>query len=152
MFRPLAPVCVGPQLGRAGAPSTPHRRSDAKGGTIAAMTMVARRRMIALTAAYAVALQAILSSFALLAMSGRSTQEICAPVANGALPGSLPSGPDCMACPVPCGGAGLAGVESNDRCVMVRPPLSSSVALRVAPVPPRAVQRLLPPTRAPPAA
>jgi hypothetical protein len=116
------------------------------------MTMVARRRMIALTAAYAVALQAILSTFAVLAMSGRSAQEICAPVANGALPRSLPAGPDCMACPVPCGGAGLAGVAPDSRAVAVRPAPSSSVALRVAPVPLRAAQRLLPPTRAPPAA
>src|ERR1700730_18745237 len=74
------------------AAPAPHGRRGTSGGTIAAM--IARRRMIALTAAYAVALQAILSSFGLLAMAGRSAQEICGPARN--LPGSLPTGPDCM--------------------------------------------------------
>jgi hypothetical protein len=112
--------------------------------------MIARRRMIALTAAYAVALQAILSSFGLLAMAGRSAREICGPARN--LPGSLPTGPDCMmACPVPCGGAGLAGVAPDDLAVAARPAPSSSVEMRV-PVLLRAAQRLLPPPRAPPAA
>jgi len=64
------------------------------------------RRLIALTAAYAIALQAALAGVVLLAASAHATPQICAAVGHDPQSGSLPMGSDCAACPALCGGAG----------------------------------------------
>jgi hypothetical protein len=117
------------------------------------VTTIARRRLIALTVAYAVALQAVLSSFAMLTMAGHAAQGICASAASGTLPGPLlPASRECIACPILCGGMALAGIAPPDVAVPVPPPRSSGVAGGAAPWTLPAAQRLLPPPRAPPAA
>jgi hypothetical protein len=113
---------------------------------------MAARRMIALTVAYAVALQAMLSGFAVPAVTAGPAREICMPAADAAAP-PVPAAPhpmrsDCLACPAMCW-AGLAPAPrvipvglTDARSIESHPIL---VVLLTAP-------RLLPPSRAPPSA
>ena len=111
--------------------------------------------MIALTVAYAVALQAMLLGLAAPAGAFSPTGGICAPAANlapaasgtplaPALPHSMRS--DCLACPATC--AGLA--PARNAVTTPQPPIATAVSYQ-ADVRWRLVPRLLPPSRAPPA-
>jgi hypothetical protein len=127
-----------------------HGRHARQGGRITAVTKITCRRLIALAAAYAVALQAVLAGFAVLATSAPA--EICAPAGSSPPPGSIPMGPDCAACPVLCGSAGPHGM-APDTVALAAPPLPSfGIERRVAPAVPPPGQRRLPPSRGPPAA
>jgi len=111
------------------------------------------RRLIALTAAYAIALQAALAGVVLLAASAHAAApQICAAVGHDPQSGSLPMGADCAACPALCGGAGPDAVAPGGFAVAA--PAAAALALerRIVPVTLRPSQRLLPPSRAPPAA
>jgi hypothetical protein len=116
---------------------------------MAAVSKIARRRLIALTVAYAVALQTVLTGFVVLAMA--AAPEICAPAGIGPMPGSNPSGPDCAACPVSCGG-GPDGLAPDTLAVTAPPALFFGIGQPVAPAVLGAAQCGLPPCRAPPAA
>ena len=110
------------------------------------------RRLIALTAAYAIALQAALAGVVLLAPSARTAPQICAAVGHDPQSGSIPMGADCAACPALCGGPAPDAVVSGGFTIAA--PVTAALAIdrRIAPVALRPVQRLLPPSRAPPAA
>jgi len=112
------------------------------------MTATARRRLIALTAAYAVALQAVLASFVLLAMSGRPAQEICTPAGDGQ---SLPPGDACLFCPLTCTDNAFAGVAPPFHFALMAAP-ATHPDCGAAAASPCSTPRLLPPSRAPPAA
>jgi hypothetical protein len=130
---------------------------DATTGEAVELAMTARR-MIALTVAYAVALQALLSGFAVPAVATGRAAEICLPAANVAHGAPLapapapaaphPSGSDCLACSAMCG-AGLIPAPGVMPVGLTRAPSAESrptqIVLRTEP-------RLLPPSRAPPAA
>ena len=110
------------------------------------------RRLIALTAAYAIALQAALAGVVLLAPSARTAPQICAAVGHDPQSGSIPMGADCAACPALCGGAGPDAVAPGGFAVAAPAVASFAVDRRIAPVMLQRAQRLLPPSRAPPAA
>jgi hypothetical protein len=109
------------------------------------------RRMIAVTVAYAIALQALLSGVVgPVAAAGRAG-EICSPAANAALPAPAAPHPlrsDCLGCPAMCG-TGLAPAPGVKPVVLTGVPSAES---RLTQVVPRTEPRLLPPSRAPPAA
>jgi hypothetical protein len=111
------------------------------------MNMIQRRRLIALVAAYAIALQAVLSGFVALAMT--ASPDICAPAAGGTLP--APPNSDCGCCHQLCGGDAFAGVPPGDLAMAAPAPLRQADNLS-RPVAPPTPPRLLPPSRAPPAA
>jgi hypothetical protein len=110
------------------------------------------RRLIALTAAYAVALQAALAGVALLAAPAQAAApQICAAVGHDPQSGSIPSGSDCAACPALCGG-GPGGVAPGGFTVVAPGAAAFALERRIVPATPWRAQRLLPPSRAPPAA
>jgi hypothetical protein len=111
------------------------------------MTAAARRRFIALSAAYAVALQAVLASFVLLAMSVRPAQEVCTPAGDGQ---SLPPGDACLFCPLTCTDNAFAGVAPPFHFAAMAAP-AMRPACGGAPASTCSTPRLLPPARAPPA-
>jgi hypothetical protein len=111
---------------------------------VAAVTRIICRRLIALAAAYAVALQAVVASLAVLSAVGQ-VPGLCAsgtPEAPGSDHGrAVP----CIACPAACGDGGLPGVAPVAApAVRVGHPM-----LRLAE---RSAPRNLPPSLAPPSA
>jgi hypothetical protein len=107
--------------------------------------IIPRRRLIALAAAYAIALQAALSGFVLLATAGT---DLCA---AASVPAAPHSNSDCGCCPLLCGAAADLAAGSGGSPPV--PPLSSAGS------PHRHVQAalpsmrgLVPPSRAPPVA
>ena len=109
--------------------------------------MIPRRRLIALVTAYAIALQAVLSGFVALAMA--ASPDICAAAVGGTLP--APPNSDCGCCHQLCGGDAFAGVRPGD-LAMSAPGPSRRAGNLARPVAAPTPQRLLPPSRAPPAA
>ncbi len=111
------------------------------------------RRLIALTAAYAVALQAALAGVALLAAAsaGHAAPQICAAAGHDPQSDSVPMGSDCTACPAVCSGGGPDAVASGGFTVAAPAAAAFAVERRDARVAPGRGQRLLPPSRAPPA-
>jgi hypothetical protein len=107
--------------------------------------IISRRRLIALAAAYAIALQAALSGFALLTMAGT---DLCA---AASVPAPPHSSSDCGCCPLLCGAAADLAVESSGLAPAW--PLSSSGSHRDHVEAALPSQRgLVPPSRAPPVA
>lgn len=117
------------------------------------MTKTVRRRLIALSAGYAVALQAVVASYALLAMSWPSMtwqtpQGICTPAGDGQ---SLPPGGACLFCPLTCTDNAFAGVAPPFRFSALPAPATHPDCGGAA-ASPCSTPRLLPPSRAPPSA
>ena len=110
------------------------------------------RRLIALTAAYALALQAVLAGIAVWPASAHALPEVCAPAGHGPTPGPAPTGTDCVACPAVCGGAGPAGIVSGAFASTVPPVRAFGIAHGIAVAVSHPAPRLLPPTRASPPA
>jgi hypothetical protein len=115
------------------------------------VTRITHRRLIALVAAYAVALQAVLASFAVVPAAG-AMPELCAsgaPPQPGSDPGHASA---CIACTALCGDGGLAGVAPAG----IAGAALGGAAVRIAHPTPhlaeRSAPRNLPPSRAPPAA
>jgi hypothetical protein len=104
------------------------------------------RRVVVLTAAYAIALQAVMAGFAMLTLAGRPALDICSPAGNG------PSPPgDCLLCPLTCGATGLDSVAPPEVVAAPAVPMACP-ACRAPASAPCSAPRLLPPSRAPPAA
>jgi hypothetical protein len=129
------------------------QRMDAAAGEAVELVMFARR-LIALTVAYAIALQALLSGFAVPAVTAGRATDICVPAGNAprAMPPAPaaphhPSGSDCLACSTMCG----AGLPPAPGALMVGLTRGPSAESRLSQVVVRAEPRLLPPSRAPPA-
>jgi hypothetical protein len=122
---------------------------DATAGDAVELAMIARR-MIAWTVAYAVALQAMLSGFAVPALTASPAGEICAPASKAApvVPAPHPMRSDCLACPTMCG-AGLAPART---AATAAPTPTARAESHVIQAVARIAARLLPPSRAPPAA
>jgi hypothetical protein len=106
--------------------------------------IIPRRRLIALAAAYAIALQALLSGFALLTAGA----DLCAAATTPAAPHSSS---DCGCCPLLCGAA--ADLAAASVGTPPSPPLSSPDLHRdyVGMALP-SLRGLVPPSRAPPVA
>jgi hypothetical protein len=112
-----------------------------------------RRRLIALAAAYAIALQAVVAGFAVLAAAGVAMPGLCTSSVPREQPGrDAGHGLACVACPAHCGEGGPAGALP----AAVEAPVSHTASERgVRGLPQLAVQatpRERPPSRAPPAA
>jgi len=112
------------------------------------------RRLIALTVAYAVALQAMLSGFAVPAVTAGPASEICVPAADATPAGlPMPAAPhpmrsDCLGCPAMCG----TGLAPAPRVMPVGLTGAATIESRPTQVVLHTAPRLLPPSRAPPAA
>ena len=129
-------------------------RMDAAAGDAVELVMIAHR-LVALTVAYAIALHALLSGFALPAVTAGRATDICVPAGHAAraMPPAPaaphhPLGSDCLACSTMCG-AGLPPAPDAPMVGLTRGPSAES---RLRQVVVRAAPRLLPPSRAPPAA
>jgi len=111
------------------------------------------RRLIALTAAYAIALKAVLAGFALLGTGTGAAPAMCA-VADGypAAPAApVVPGLACLLTCGTCGPGGLAAALPPDLLVALLVGSSSRSACRTSGMR-CSVSRLRPPSRAPPAA
>jgi hypothetical protein len=109
------------------------------------------RRLIAVVAAYSVALQAVLASFAAVPAAG-AMPGLCA---SGAAPqpGSDPGHAfACIACTVFCGDGGLSGVAPAGIAGAERGSAAVRIAHPTLHLAERSAPRNLPPSRAPPAA
>jgi hypothetical protein len=118
---------------------------------VAAVTTM-HRRLIALAAAYAIALQAVLASFAALAAAG-AAPGLC----TSSVPQERPGGHTghtglCIACPACCGDGRPSGVPPTT--VEVPAPFAAADRgiLRPTEFDVRVTPRNRPPSRAPPAA
>jgi hypothetical protein len=127
---------------------------DAAAGEAVEWIMIARR-LIALSVAYAIALQALLSGLAVLAAPAGRAADICVPAGNAAraMPPAPaaphhPLGSDCLACSTMYG----AGLPAAPGALMVGLTRGPSTESHLSQVVVRAEPRLLPPSRAPPAA
>jgi hypothetical protein len=119
---------------------------------VGAVTMM-RRRLIALAAAYAIALQAVLASFAALAAAGAAVPGLCTSAVPQEQPGRHTGHTAlCLACPACCGDGRLSGAPPAG----VEVPAPRAMADRGAPRPEArdvpATPRNRPPSRGPPAA
>jgi hypothetical protein len=110
-----------------------------------------RRRLIALAAAYAVALQAVLASFAVLSAAG-AVPGLCA---SGAPQTPVPdpgNAQACIGCPASCGDGGPSGLTPAGASVMAFRAAVNRVEHGTLRLAERSAPRNLPPSRAPPAA
>jgi hypothetical protein len=108
-----------------------------------------RRRLIALAAAYAVALQAVVASFAVLSAVGQ-VPGLCASGAPEAPGSDHGRAVPCIACPAACGDGGLAGVAPV--AALARRAADVRVGHPMLRLAERSAPRNLPPSRAPPSA
>jgi hypothetical protein len=105
--------------------------------------------LIALAAAYAVALQAVVGSFAMLSALG-AVPGLCAPDAPRQ-PGSDPGhGPICVACPACCGDGAAPALATDDVCGPAPLVAADRVVHPQAHLAVRTALRNLPPSRGPP--
>jgi len=120
-------------------------------GMTSGVTATARRSLVAVVAAYALALQAVLASFALLAVGGPSAHELCMPAGDHgqSLP---PAGTTCLFCPLACGAQGFTGLAPAEFRFVAPAAAAPRQACDVAAAALGMAPRLLPPARAPPGA
>jgi hypothetical protein len=112
-----------------------------------------RRRLIALAAAYAIALQAVLVSFAALAAAGTAVPGLCTSSVPQERPGrDTGHAALCIACPACCGDGRLSGVPPAGVEVSLPPTAADRGTHWPAALEVRATKRSRPPSRAPPAA
>jgi hypothetical protein len=118
-------------------------------GTVTTM----RHRLIALAAAYAIALQAVVVGFAALAAAGTAVPGLCTSSAPPEQPGrNTGHAVACIACPACCSDGGLPGVPPAAVEVPAPRPAFDRGAHGVPQLAARVTPRDRPPTRAPPAA
>jgi len=114
------------------------------------VTPILRRRLVALAAAYAIALQAVVGSFAVVTAMG-AVPGLCASGASHE-PGSDPRHQGtCVVCPTCCGDGGFSGVAPGGVCVPA-PHGKADRVVRGMHLAERSAPRNLPPSRAPPTA
>jgi len=110
-----------------------------------------RHRLIALAAAYAIALQAVLASFAVLSAAG-AVPGLCA---SGAPETPVPDpghAQPCVGCPASCSDGAPPGLAPASVSVLARRAAAVRVAHGMPDLAERSAPRNLPPSRAPPAA
>jgi hypothetical protein len=110
-----------------------------------------RRRLIALAAAYAVALQAVVASFAVFSAIG-VVPALCASGATETPGSDHGHAAPCLACPAVCGAGGLPGVAPAGVSTLARRVAAVRVGYRMLRLAERSAPRNLPPSRAPPSA
>jgi hypothetical protein len=110
-----------------------------------------RRRLIALAAVYAVALQAVLASFAVLSAAG-AAPALCVSGASETPGSDHGNAAPCLACPASCGAGGLPGVAPAGSSALARRAAAVRVGYRMLRLAERSAPRNLPPSRAPPSA
>jgi hypothetical protein len=112
-----------------------------------------RRRLIALAAAYAIALQAVLVSFAALAAAGTAVPGLCTSSAPQEQPGrDTGHGALCIACPACCSDGRLSGMPPAGVEISPPPVAPDRGIHRPAALEVRVTPHSRPPPRAPPAA
>ncbi len=116
-----------------------------------AVTSNMRRRLIALAAAYAVALQVVLTSFAVIAAAG-AVPELCTSGTPGTPGSDRGHAPPCIACSALCGHGGFAGLAPAGVRLLARRAAAIRVEQGMPRLAERSAPRNLPPSRAPPAA
>jgi len=119
---------------------------------VVAVTMM-RRRLIALAAAYAIALQAVLASFAALAAAGTAVPGLCTSSAPQEQPGRHAGHTAlCLACQVCSGDGKLSGVPPAGVEVLAPLAMADRGTLRPEAREVPVTPRNRPPSRGPPAA
>jgi hypothetical protein len=108
-------------------------------------------RLIALAAAYAVALQAVLASFAVLSGVG-TVPGLCVSGASETPGSDHGHASPCLACPATCGAGGPPGVASAGVSALVPRAATVRVGYHMLRLAERSAPRNLPPPRAPPSA
>lgn len=109
------------------------------------------RRLIALCAAYVMALHVLLPGVLAAAGGDAGRQEICAARDREPAPASVPPHAGCMACPAMCQGSSLAGVAPAGFAMLMPPAMPDSVLQGGPDSMVRPIARSLPQSRAPPA-
>jgi hypothetical protein len=117
-------------------------------GTVTTM----RRRLIALAAAYAIALQAVVASFATLAGAGTPVPGLCTSAHPGQPGRDSGHAVACIACPACCSDGGLCGAPPARVEVPAPRATADRSARRLPQLEARATTRNRPPSRAPPVA
>jgi hypothetical protein len=112
-----------------------------------------RRRLIALAAAYAIALQAVVAGFAAFAAAGTAVPGLC----TSSVPREQPGHDSghviaCIACPACCSDGGLSGAPPAGAEAPAPRAVSDRAAHGLPKLEARVTPRNRPPTRAPPAA
>jgi hypothetical protein len=115
------------------------------------VTRIIYRRLIALAAAYAVALQAVVAGFAVLSAVG-AAPELCASRASDTPGSDHGHAVPCVACPAACGAGGLPGLAPAGVSALAQCAAEVRVGHRMLRLAERSGPRNLPPSRAPPSA
>jgi hypothetical protein len=108
-------------------------------------------RLIALAAAYAVALQVVVASFAVLSAVGTASG-LCVSGASETPGSDHGNAAPCLACPASCSAGGLPGVAPAGISALVQRAAAVRVGRRIVRLAERSAPRNLPPSRAPPSA
>ncbi len=109
------------------------------------------RRLTALAAAYAVALQAVLGSFVMVAAAAGALPGLCASGAPQSPASDRTHGAICLACPACCADGGCPGVAPAGGAVAAPRATAIRVGHRGLHLAERSAPRNLPPSRGPPA-
>jgi hypothetical protein len=107
------------------------------------------RRLIALIAAYAVALQAVVASFAVVSTIA-ALPGLCASGAPESPARDPGHAAPCVACPAYCGDGGLPGLAPAGAFLLARSTAAVRVEQGMLRLAERSAPRNLPPSRAPP--
>jgi hypothetical protein len=117
-------------------------------GTVTTM----RRRLIALAAAYAIALQAVVASFAALAAAGTAVPGLCTSAPREQPRHDTGHATACIACPVHCNNGGLSGAPPAGVEMSAPRVATDRGAYALPQIEARGTARDRPPSRAPPVA
>jgi hypothetical protein len=115
------------------------------------MIRVMRRRLTAFVAAYAVTLQAVLASFAVLSAVG-GVAGLCASGASRQAGSDPRHVPPCVACTALCGDGSLHGVDPAGLSALAGRGAALRIERPMLRLAERSAPRNLPPSRAPPPA
>jgi hypothetical protein len=111
-----------------------------------------RRRLIALAAAYAIALQAVVASFAVLTAAGAAVPGLCTSAPREQPAHDTGHGTACIACPAYCSDGGLSGAPPAGVEVPVPRAAADRGTHRLPQIEVCGTARDRPPSRAPPVA
>jgi len=114
-------------------------------------TTLLTRRLTALAAAYAIALQALLGSFVIVAAAG-ALPGLCTSGGPQAPASDRAHGTTCLACPACCAHGGFPGVAPARGVLPAPRDAAIRVGHRVRHLAERSAPRNLPPSRGPPSA
>jgi hypothetical protein len=111
-----------------------------------------RRRLIALVAAYAIALQAVVAGFAALAAAGAAVPGLCTSAPREQPGHDTGHATACIACPAYCSDGGLTAALPTGVKMPAPRAAADRGAYRMVQIEARGTARDRPPSRAPPVA